>query len=71
MTTSDFIRQLCKDKNISLAELARRIGQSPQNFHQKLKRGTLTIEELDRIAKELGLDYQQIIPSISDGNGDD
>ena len=32
MTTSGIIRELCK-KNISLAELARRIGQSPKNFN--------------------------------------
>jgi predicted transcriptional regulator len=54
MTTLDLIRQLSKDKNISLAELAHRIGQSPQNFHQKLKHETLTIKELDKVAKELG-----------------
>lgn len=65
MTTSDLIRWLCKDKDISLAELARRIGKSPQNFHQKLKRGTLTIEELDMTVNELGLDYQQIMKSIT------
>jgi hypothetical protein len=54
--------------NKGIAELARRIGQSPQNFHQKLKRGTLTIEVLDKIVRELGLDYQQIITSIKEEN---
>lgn len=28
MTTSNMIRELCEKKNISLAELARRIGQN-------------------------------------------
>ena len=28
MTTSVLIRALCKDQNVSIAELARRIGQS-------------------------------------------
>ncbi|WP_449580834.1 helix-turn-helix domain-containing protein [Porcipelethomonas ammoniilytica] len=36
MTTSDMIRELCDKQNISLAELARCIGQSPQNFNKKL-----------------------------------
>lgn len=37
MTTSDMIRTLCEKQNISLAELSRRIGQTPQNFNKKLK----------------------------------
>ena len=32
MTTSDMIRLLCQKRNISLAELARCIGKTPQNF---------------------------------------
>lgn len=35
MTTSDMIRELCDRMNISLAELCRRIGQTPQNFNKK------------------------------------
>jgi transcriptional regulator with XRE-family HTH domain len=29
MATSDMVRELCKKQNISLAEVARRIGLSP------------------------------------------
>lgn len=36
MVTSDMIRELCNRMNISLAELSRRIGQTPQNFNKKL-----------------------------------
>ncbi|WP_354668525.1 helix-turn-helix domain-containing protein, partial [uncultured Phocaeicola sp.] len=43
MTTSDMIRQLCKQKSISLAELCRHIGQTPQNFNKKLKRNTISL----------------------------
>ena len=46
MKTSDMIRQLCEQMNISVSELARRLGQSPQNFGKKLKRETITLEEL-------------------------
>ena len=45
MKTSDMIRELCNKKNISVSELARRIGQTPQNFGKKLKRDTVTLEE--------------------------
>ena len=45
MKTSDMIKELCNKKNISVSELARRIGQTPQNFGKKLKRDTVTLEE--------------------------
>ena len=59
MTTSDMIRELCEKQNISLAELCRRIGQTPQNFNKKLKRGTVSFEEMMTIAEVLGVGYEQ------------
>lgn len=38
----------------SQAELARRIGTTPSNLNQKVKRNTLTNEELVQIARALG-----------------
>lgn len=58
MTTSDMVRQLCIKKNISIAELCRHIGQTPQNFNKKLKRGTISCEEMIKISKELKVDYE-------------
>ena len=59
MTTSDMIRELCVKQNISLAELCRRIGQTPQNFNKKLKRGTVSVEEMMAIAEALDVVYEQ------------
>lgn len=59
MTTSDMIRELCDRMNISLAELGRRIGQTPQNFNKKLQRGTVSSEEMAKIAETLGVGYEQ------------
>lgn len=59
MATSDMIRQLCEEFNISLAELSRRIGQTPQNFNKKLKRGTVSFEEMVAIAKTFDVGYEQ------------
>ena len=59
MTTSDLVRKLCEKQNISISELARRIGQSRQNFSKKLKRDTLTIDELKAIADALGVTFEQ------------
>ena len=59
MTTSDMIRELCDRMNISLAELCRRIGQTPQNFNKKLQRGTVSAEEMMEIAEALDVGYEQ------------
>ncbi|PNV63009.1 XRE family transcriptional regulator [Clostridium sp. chh4-2] len=59
MTTSDMIRELCKKKNISIAELCRRIGQTPQNFNKKLQRETVSFEEMMEIAEVVGVGYEQ------------
>lgn len=59
MKTSDMIRELCKKKSISISELARKIGQSPQNFNKKLKRDTVTLDEMLQIAEALRVSYEQ------------
>lgn len=66
MTTSDMIRELCDRKNISIAELCRQIGQTPQNFNKKLKRGTVGVEEMIEIANALGIVFVQSF-MLSDG----
>ena len=60
MTTSDMIRELCDRMDISLAELCRRIGQTPQNLNKKLQRGTVSSEEMAKIAEVLDVGYEQI-----------
>ena len=53
--------------NISVAELARRIGQTPQNFNKKLKRETVTLDELKAIADVLDIKFEQTF-ILPDGN---
>ena len=67
MTTADMIKQLCEKMNISVAELARRIGQTPQNFNKKLKRQTITLDELKAIADVLDIKFEQAF-ILPDGN---
>ena len=59
MSTSNLIKEICKEKGIRVSELARRIGQTPQNFSKKLKRETVSTEELMLIANELGVTFEQ------------
>ncbi len=54
MALSERIRiLLVKRGNISEAELARRLGISPQNLNHKMKRDNFTERDLTEIAKAL------------------
>ena len=57
MTISEQIKVLCVRCKVSEAELARRLGKSPQSFNAKMKRESFTIDELSRIAEVLGVDF--------------
>ena len=66
MTISEQIKVLCVRQNISVAELARRLGKSPQSFNSKLKRESFTIEDLDKIADATGSTFERKF-ILSDG----
>lgn len=68
MKVSEQVKVLCVRCNVSEAELARRLGKSPQSLNAKLKRGTMTVEELERIATVLGVEFKRIFIL---GNGDE
>jgi DNA-binding XRE family transcriptional regulator len=58
MTFEQKINMAAAYKGISQAELARRIGVSPQSFNKKAKRGTFVPGELEKIAEALGAVYR-------------
>lgn len=57
MNISEQIKVLCVRSNISLAELARRIGTSPQSLSAKMKRESFTVSDLDVIADAVGAKF--------------
>ena len=59
MTISEQIKILCVRCNISEAELARRLGKSPQSFNAKMKRESFTIDDLNEIAEEVGVEFKR------------
>ena len=65
ITISEQIRVLCIRSNISVAELARRLGKSPQSFNSKLKRESFTIKDLEEIAEATGTSFRRnyILPN--------
>ena len=54
MTVAEQVKILCVRQNISAAELARRLGTSPQNLNAKLKRDTFSVYDMERIAEATG-----------------
>lgn len=54
MTIEQKLKMALAYANISQSELARQISTTPQNLSQKIKRNTLTKEELEQIAEVLG-----------------
>jgi hypothetical protein len=54
MTIEQKLKMALAYKGLSQAELARQIETTPSNLSQKIKRNTLTKEELEQIAAVLG-----------------
>ena len=57
MTTEQMLKMALTYRGMSQAELARQLGTTPSNLNQKVKRNTLTREDLERIAAELGAKF--------------
>ena len=57
MTIPQKIKIAVAYKGISESELARRIETTPQAFHQRMKTGKFTSEDLEKIADALGAHF--------------
>lgn len=65
MATSEQLKILCVKLDISVSELARRYGSSPQAFSQKMKREGFTPAELKAVAECVGCTFESsfVLPS--------
>lgn len=59
MTIAEQIKVLCVRCGVSEAELARRLGKSPQCLNSKMKRESFTVNDLDKIAAVLGVNFER------------
>ncbi len=59
MTISEQIKVLMVRCGVSEAELARRLGKTPQSFNGKMKRETFSVTELEEIASALGVGFER------------
>ena len=60
MNLSEKIKILCVRSNLSVSELARLTGNTPQNFHGKMKRESFTQKDLELIASKTNSTYNPI-----------
>ena len=58
MTIEQKLKAVLAITGISQAELARRMGTTPSNLNLKIKRNTLTYEDLQQIAELLGCEWR-------------
>lgn len=58
MSVSEQLKILCVKIGISVSELGRQSGKSPQAFSQKMKRESFTVDELKKIAEASGCKYE-------------
>ena len=59
MTISEQIKVLCVRNNISVSELARRLGTTPQNFNGKMRRESFSVVDRERIAEVTGTTFKR------------
>ena len=59
MTISEQIKVVCVLSNISVAELARRMGTTPQNFNAKMRRESFSIKDLEKIASVVSCTFER------------
>jgi len=58
LTCAENIKVLASRRGLSLSELARTLGKTPQNFTQQLARDDFRVSDLQKIAAALGASFQ-------------
>ena len=58
MRIDEPLKIVCVKNDLTMAEIARRLGVTPQAFSQKVKRGTISLDDLDNIATVSGCEIE-------------
>lgn len=57
ITIQEQIKTAAIHGDVTLAEIAKKVGMSPQSFSNRMKTGKFTRKELDEIGEALGAEY--------------
>lgn len=66
LTVAEKIRVILRRKEMNVSDLAKKMGTTPQNLHNKLKRNNFNEKEIRSIAEALNVEYE--INFIFDGD---
>mgnify|MGYP003194464257 CR=1 FL=1 len=58
LTVAEKIRIILGRKGMTASDLARKLGTTPQNIHNKLKRSNFNEKEIKEIASALEVEYE-------------
>lgn len=58
LTTSEKIKIILGRKDMSMSDLAEKLGQTRQNLHNKMKRDNFSESELKEIAEALEIKFE-------------
>lgn len=58
LTIAENIKILAGRRGLSLSDLARALGKSPQNFIQQITRDDFRVSDLEKIAEALGARFE-------------
>ena len=58
LTIAENIKVLAGRRGLSLSDLARALGKSPQNFIQQINRDDFRISDIERISAVLGVRFE-------------
>ena len=58
LTIAENIKVLAARRGLSLSDLARVLGKSPQNFIQQVGRDDFRVSDLEKIAAALGVKFE-------------
>ena len=67
MTIAQYMNMIFAGAGLSQAEVARKLGVQPQNLNRKLTNGTVTVNDLLKIADTIGCKIE-ITFILPDGN---
>lgn len=62
------VNMLCAERGISLAQLAKELGTTPQNLYIRLDREKMTYAEMSKIAEKLGCTFSYNFQPLNQQN---
>ena len=57
LTQANYIKLLCANEDVTLTELAEKLGKSQANLSKQMKRSNFRVSDMEKIADALGYEF--------------